>query len=88
MFLGREHNHAPAISAANVSLPLLQKAEKYLRINVLVRYPQRLWFSSGNSEIHSPITKPEITYVTALTLQPIRDFPTLAGETGTLLISA
>lgn len=81
MFL--EHNHAPAINAANVSLPLLQKAEKYLRINVLVRYPQRLRFSSGNSEIHSPITKPEITYVTTLTLQPIRDFPTLTGGTGT-----
>lgn len=43
MFLGREHNHAPAISAANVSLPLLQKAEKYLRINVLVRYQQRVF---------------------------------------------
>ena len=43
--LSREHNHAPAISAANLSLPLLQKAEKYLRINVLVRYPQRLRFS-------------------------------------------
>jgi len=82
-FLGREHNYAPAISAADVSLPLLQETEKYLRINVLVRYPQRLRFFSGNSEIHSPITKPEITYVTALTLQPIRDFPTLTGETGT-----
>ena len=43
MFLGREHNHAPAISAANVSLPLLQKAEKYLRINVLVHYQQRVF---------------------------------------------
>ena len=40
------------------------------------------------SEVHSPITTPEIICVMALTLQPIRGCPQHSGETGTRLSSA
>ena len=40
------------------------------------------------SEIHSPVTAPEIICVMALTLQPIRGCPQHSGETGTRLSSA
>ena len=40
------------------------------------------------SEIHSPVTRLEITYVMALTLQPIRCFLSCSGETGTRLTTA
>ena len=40
------------------------------------------------SEVHSPITTPEIICVMALTLQPIRGCPQHSGETGTRLLSA
>ena len=39
------------------------------------------------SEVHSPITTPEIICVMALTLQPIRGCPQHSGETGTRLSS-
>ena len=37
------------------------------------------------SEVHSPATTPEIIFVMALTLQPIRGYPQHLGETGTRL---
>ena len=40
------------------------------------------------SEVHSPITTPEIICVVALTLQPIRGCPQHSGETVTQLLSA
>ena len=40
------------------------------------------------SEVHSPITTPEIICVMALTLQPMRGCPQHSGETGTRLSSA
>ena len=40
------------------------------------------------SEVHSPITTPEIICVMALTLQPIRGCPQHSGETGTRFSSA
>ena len=40
------------------------------------------------SEIHSPITTLEITYIIALILQPIRCFLPCSGETGTRLTTA
>ena len=40
------------------------------------------------SEVHSPITTPEIICVVALTLQPIRGCPQHSGETVTRLLSA
>ena len=40
------------------------------------------------SEVHSPITTPEIICVMALTLQPIRGCPQHSRETGTRLSSA
>ena len=40
------------------------------------------------SEVHSPITTPEIICVMALILQPIRGCPQHSGETGTRLSSA
>ena len=45
-------------------------------------------YSRELSEIHSPITRLEITYVMALTLQPIRCFLSCSGETGTRLTTA
>ena len=43
---------------------------------------------STKTEIHSPITTPEIICIMALTLQPIRGFPQYSGETGTKLTTA
>ena len=40
------------------------------------------------SEVHSPITTPEIICIVALTLQPIRGCPQHSGETVTQLLSA
>ena len=82
---------APATGAANiVGLKfscLFERAEIQIPVNKF-ECPQRLSFSPGNREVHSPITTPEIISVMALTLQPIRGSPQHSGETGTRLSTA
>ena len=82
---------APASGAANiVGLKfscLFERAEIQIPVNKF-ECPQRLSFSPGNREVHSPITTPEIISVMALTLQPIRGSPQHSGETGTRSSSA
>ena len=83
---------APPTGAANIgglnSSCLFERAEIQIPVNKY-ECPQRLSFSPGiYSEAHSPITTPEIIWVIALRLQPIRGCPQHSRETGTRLSSA
>ena len=82
---------APATRAANiVSLDfscLFKRAEIPIPVNKY-ECPQKLSFPQGiYSEVHLPITTPEIICIKALTLQLIRSCPQHSGETRTRLSS-
>ena len=82
----RTRNRAANIGGLKFSC-LFERAEIQIPANKY-ECPQRLSFSPGNLEVHSPITTPELICVMASTLQPIRGCPLHSGETGTRLSSA